>query len=272
MAKPELQIPKFPSADELFFTTQEERDDLKLEKVQDIDLTEIDSFPNHPFQVCDDEEMLSLAKSIQERGVLSPAIARMKGRRAELVSGHRRKRASEIAGLETMPVIIRKLTDEEATIIMCDSNVQREKVLPSEKAFAYKMRMEAVKRQGKRTDLTLSPVATKSDAAKYVGAEAGEGRDTVFRYVRLTELIPPLLQMVDEGKIAFRPAVELSYLPKNNQKIVLAAMEKEVCTPSLAQAIKMKQFSKEGKLTAEVIQSILMEQKANQKDESLQFS
>ena len=264
MAKPELK-PNLPTVDELF-TTQEERDDMQREKVQDVDLIEIDPFPNHPFQVRDDEEMLSLAQSIKERGVLSPAIARMKGKRAELVSGHRRKRACELVGLETMPVIIRKLTDEEATIIMCDSNVQREKILPSEKAFAYKMRMDAMKRPGKRTDLTLSPVGTRLDIAKSIGTEAGDSRNTVFRYIRLSELIPPLLQMVDESKIALRPAVELSYLPKSNQKTVLSAMEKEVCTPSLAQAIKMKQFHKEGKLTPEVIQSILQEQKPNQRE------
>jgi len=198
--------------------------------------------------------------------VLTPAIARISGERVELVSGHRRKRASELLGLDTMPVIIRELSDAEAAIIMCDSNTQREKVLPSEKAFAYKMKMEALKKQGKRTDLTLSPLATKLDVAKSIGVEAGESRDTVFRYIRLAELIQPLLEMVDESKIAFRPAVELSYLPKNKQTALLSAMEKEVCSPSLAQAIKMKQFHKEGKLTSEVIQSILQEQKPNQKE------
>ena len=264
MAKPEIE-PNLPTVDELF-TTQAERDDMQREKVQDIDLTEIDPFPNHPFQVRDDEEMLSLAQSIKERGVLSPAIARLKGERAELVSGHRRMRASELAGLETMPTIIRKLTDEEATIIMCDSNVQREKILPSEKAFAYKMKLDALKQQGKRTDLTSAPLEPKWRANAKVASDVNDSVAQIKRYIRLTELIAPLLQMVDEGKIAFRPAVELSYLPKNNQKVALSAMEKEVCTPSLAQAIKMKQFHKEGKLTPEVIQSIMMESKPNQKE------
>jgi len=264
MAKPKLK-PNLATVDELF-TTQKERDDAQLEKIQDIDLIEIYPFPNHPYKVRDDEEMLSLAESIKERGVLTPAIARMNDEHVELVSGHRRKRASELLGLDTMPVIIRELSDAEAAIIMCDSNVQREKVLPSEKAFAYKMKMEALKKQGKRTDLTLSPLATKLDVAKSIGADAGESRDTVFRYIRLTELIEPLLEMVDENKIAFRPAVELSYLPKNKQTVLLSVMEKELCSPSLAQAIKMKQFHKEGKLTAEVIQSILQEQKPNQKE------
>ncbi len=263
--------PKLASVDELLFTTQKERDDAKREKVYNTPLEQIDAFINHPFQVRDDAEMLALAESIKEYGVQLPAIAREKENgRLELISGHRRKRACELAGLSEMPVLTRQLSDEEAAIIMCDSNLQRETILPSEKAFAYKMKLDALKQQGRRTDLTSTPVARKlqgKETAELVGVEAGDSKDTVRRYIRLTELIPPLLQMVDEGKMAFRPAVEVSYLPKKSQRELLVAMEREVCTPSHAQAIKMKAFAQENKLTAEVIASIMQEAKPNQKEQ-----
>ncbi len=198
----------------------------------------------------------------------SPAIAREKeSGRYELISGHRRKRACELAGLSEMPLLVRQLSDEEAAIIMCDSNLQREKILPSEKAYAYKMKLDALKKQGKRTDLTSSPLATKLGTAGVIGGKAGDSRDTVYRYIRLTELISPMLQMVDEGKIAFRPAVEISYLPKKSQRDLLTAINREVCTPSLAQVLKMKLFANDGKLTVEVIASIMLEQKPNQKEQ-----
>ena len=263
--------PKLASVDELLFTTQKERDDAKREKVYNTPLEQIDAFINHPFQVRDDAEMLALAESIKEYGVQLPAIAREKENgRLELISGHRRKRACELAGLSEMPVLTRQLSDEEAAIIMCDSNLQRETILPSEKAFAYKMKLDALKQQGRRTDLTSTPVARKlqgKETAELVGVEAGDSKDTVRRYIRLTELIPPLLQMVDEGKMAFRPAVEVSYLPKKSQRELLVAMEREVCTPSHAQAIKMKAFAQEDKLTSEVIASIMQEAKPNQKEQ-----
>jgi ParB family chromosome partitioning protein len=257
---------KLATIDELFMV-QEERDDIKREKVYDLDISEIDDYPNHPFQVRDDEEMLSLAESIKEYGVLSPAIARKNGERCQLVSGHRRKRASELAGRDTVPVIIRQLTDDEACVLMCDSNLQRERVLPSEKARAYKMKLDALKRQGKRSDLTSTPVVAKLRIGDEVGQSNGDSREQVRRFIRLTELIEPLLQMVDDNKIAFRPAVELSYLNKTAQKAVFEAIESEVCTPSLAQAIKMKNFANEDKLNPEVILSIMQEQKPNQREQ-----
>ena len=259
---------KLAATSELLINTQEEHDNMQREKIYDTPLDQIDPFPEHPFQVRDDEEMLSIVESIKQYGVLSPAIARKKeDGRFELISGHRRKRASELAGLTEMPLLVRQLSNEEAAIIMCDSNLQRERILPSEKAHAYKMKLEALKKQGARSDLTSSPVATKSGTAGEIGEKAGDSKDTVYRFIRLTELIPPLLQLVDEGKIAFRPAVEISYLPKKNQRELLAAMEREVCSPSHAQALKMKAFAQEGNLTPEVITSIMMEQKGNQKEQ-----
>jgi len=259
---------KLAATSELLINTQEEHDNMQREKIYDTPLDQIDPFPEHPFQVRDDEEMLSIVESIKQYGVLSPAIARKKeDGRFELISGHRRKRASELAGLTEMPLLVRQLSNEEAAIIMCDSNLQRERILPSEKAHAYKMKLEALKKQGARSDLTSSPVATKSGTAGEIGEKAGDSKDTVYRFIRLTELIPPLLQLVDEGKIAFRPAVEISYLPKKNQRELLAAMEREVCSPSHAQALKMKAFAQEGNLTSEVITSIMMEQKGNQKEQ-----
>ena len=268
MAK-EIKL-NLPSVDDLF-STQEERDDAQREKVMQIPLAEISGFPNHPFKVRMDEAMQEMAQSVKEYGVLVPALVRPKeGGGYEMVAGHRRKAASELAGVETIPCIVRSLTDDEATIIMVDSNLQRERILPSEKAFAYKMKLEAMRRQGQRNDLTSPPLAGKlkgKESAEIIGDAAGESKDQVRRYIRLTELESPILDMVDENKIAFRPAVELSYLPKEQQKTLFDTMESEDCTPSLAQAIKMKQFSQEGRLNEDVILSILSEEKPNQKEQ-----
>ncbi|MDD3400364.1 MAG: ParB/RepB/Spo0J family partition protein [Eubacteriales bacterium] len=258
-----------PTVDDLF-STEESRAEEKLQKVQDLPLSEIDTFPDHPFQVKEDEAMLEMVDSIKQFGVLTPAVARQKeDGRYELISGHRRKRACELAGLETLPTVVRQMSRDEAIIFMVDSNLQREKILPSEKAFSLKMRLEAMKRQGQRTDLTCAPMEHKSENAKsrdILAEKTGDSREQIRRYIRLTELIPEVLQMVDEGDIAFRPAVEISYLPKEEQQALLETMECEDCTPSLAQAIKMKQFSQNGKLNDEVILSILSEEKPNQKE------
>lgn len=263
MAKPASKL-NFPSIDDLF-TTQAERDDAKREKVFDIPLGDIDSFPDHPYQVRYDDEMKKLAESIRDHGVLTPAIAREKDDgRYELVSGHRRKLAAELVGLETLPTIVRDMDRDAATVLMVNANLQREHVLPSEKAKAFKMKLEAMKRQGKRNDLTSSPMETRLRSDEIVAQEAGESRNQIQRYIRLTELIPETLQLVDEGKIAFRPAVELSYLTEEEQRDLLETMEQELATPSLAQAIKMKQFSQEGRLDSNVMLSILQEQKPNQ--------
>ena len=262
----EIKLP-LPAADDLF-STQAERDEAKREYVAEIPLTEISDFPDHPYKVKQDESMLELAASIRQKGVVNPALVRPKPEGGyEMVAGHRRKFASELAGKTVMPCIVRNLTDDEATIIMVDSNLQREKVLPSEKAFAYKMKLDAMKRQGKRTDLTSEPVAWKlkgKESAEILGEQVGESKDQVRRYIRLTELIPPILDMVDEGKIAMRPAVELSYLPKEQQQALFDTMELEDCTPSHAQAIKMRKFAEAGKLNEEVILSIMTEEKPNQ--------
>ena len=262
---------KLPSVDNLF-TTQEQRDEEKREKVRDIDITEISDFPNHPFKVKTDEKMLEMVDSIKEYGVLIPALVRPKSEGGyEMVAGHRRKMASELAGKEIMPCLVRKLTDDEAVVIMVDSNLQREEVLPSEKAFAYKMKLEAMKRQaGRPSKENLSPVATnlrgqRSD--EILGKQVGESKDQIRRYIRLTELIPSILDMVDEGKIAMRPAVEISYLPKKQQEQLLDTMEMEDCTPSHAQAIKMRQFSEKGTLNPDVILSIMTEEKPNQAEQ-----
>jgi len=264
MPKPVLK-PKLPSVDDLF-TTQAERDDMQREKVQDLSLDKIDSFPDHPFQVRIDDEMRELAENIREHGVLTPAIARRKDDgRYELVSGHRRKMASEIAGFSTLPTIVREMDRDSAIVFMVNANLQREHVLPSEKAKAFRMKLEAIKRQGTRTDLTSVPVAQKSKTSRQIiGEEAGESQDQVRRYIRLTELAPEILQMVDENKVAFRPAVEISYLTEEEQRDLVDTMDMELATPSLAQAIKLKQFSQEGKLNNNVILSILREQKPNQ--------
>ena len=261
----EIKLP-LPAADDLF-STQEERDEEKREYIADIPLTEISDFPDHPYKVKQDESMLELAASIREKGVVNPALVRPKPEGGyEMVAGHRRKFASELAGKVVMPCIVRNLTDDEATIIMVDSNLQREKVLPSEKAFAYKMKLDAMKRQGQRTDLTSTPVEQKLSkySVEILGEVVGESRSQIQRYIRLTELIPPILDMVDEGKIAMRPAVELSYLPKEQQQALFDTMELEDCTPSHAQAIKMRKFAEEGKLNEDVILSIMTEEKPNQ--------
>ena len=256
-----------PSADDLF-STQETRDDAQREKVQDIPLDLVDDFPDHPFHVRQDEAMSAMEQSIRTVGIQTPLIARRKDDgRYELISGHRRKFAAVLAGRETLPCIIRETTRDEAIIAMIDANLQREVILPSEKAFSYKMKLEAIKRQGERTDLTSTQVARKSrgkESAEIVGEVAGDGKDTVRRYIRLTELHPELLQLVDSGRIKFNPAVYLSYLWEEEQVALLETIQSEEATPSIAQAIKMKQFSEEGKLTPEVIQSIMAEEKPNQ--------
>lgn len=258
------------SVDDLF-TTQEERDAAKRETVVDIPLDEISDFPNQPFKVRIDEAMMEMAGSIKRYGVLVPCMVRPKeGGGYEMVAGHRRKMASELAQKPTMPCLVRDLTDDEAIIIMVDSNLQREKILPSEKAFAYKMKLEAMRRQqGERTDLTSVPPGQKSGqtSRELLASNSPDSNTQIQRYIRLTYLIPPRLDMVDEGRIAMRPAVELSYLPENEQTTLHEMMELEDCTPSHAQAIKMRQFSESGKLTEKVILSIMQEEKPNQKEQ-----
>ena len=249
------------------FQTDESREEAKLSKIRDIPISEIDEFPDHPFKVLMDEDMEQLVESIKRNGVMTPATVRLKeDGRYELISGHRRKKACELAGLETLKCEVKELTRDEAIIVMVESNLQRSVILPSEKAFAYKMRLEAMKRQGERSDLTSSPMGTKlrSDAA--LAEKVGESRNQIQRYIRLTELVPEILQMVDERQIAFRPAVEISYLTEEQQYTLLEAMEYNDATPSLAQAIKMKKYNQYGKLTSEVIQSIMEEEKPNQKE------
>jgi ParB family chromosome partitioning protein len=239
----------------------------KLPKIYDIPLSEIDDFPDHPFKVMLDEDMDQLVQSVKERGIITPITLRQKeDGRYEIVSGHRRKKACELAGLETVKSEIKELTRDEAIILMVESNYQRSSILPSEKAFAYKMRLEAMKRQGQRSDLTLSPVETKLRTSEMIAQSSGDSRAQVDRYIRLTELSPDLLNMVDETRIAFRPAVELSYLKEDEQQSLLEAMTYADATPSLAQAIKMKEFSRNGKLTPEVMESIMGEEKPNQKE------
>lgn len=249
------------------FSTDESRAEAQLEKVVTLNPTDISDFPNHPFKVRQDEAMAEMVDSVKQYGVLVPVLVRPKADGGyEMVAGHRRKCAATLAGITEMPCIVRNLTDDEATIIMVDSNLQRETILPSEKAFAYKMKLEAIKRQGQRSDLTSTPLVSKSRSNEELGQKNGDSREQVRRYIRLTELIPPILDMVDNGKIAFRPAVELSYLSKEQQQSLYDTMECEDCTPSLAQAIKMKEFSRDGKLTEEVILSIMQEEKPNQRE------
>ena len=253
-----------PSADDLF-TTQEERDQKNQEYVKDISIYEITDFPNHLFKVKMDDKMLETIESVRDHGVLVPALVREKPMGGyEMISGHRRKMASELAGKETMPCIVRNLSDDQAVIVMVDSNLQREEILPSEKAFAYKMKLEAMNRQGKRTDLTSTPLVSKFRTNEILAQEAGESRETIRRYIRLTELIPEILEMVDDKKISMRPAVELSYLTKEEQEILYDTMESEACTPSHAQAIKIRKFSAEGRLNEDVLLSIMAEEKPNQ--------
>ncbi len=252
--------PKLTSYDDIFQTT-DERVEANQEKVKEIPLSELHPFKNHPFKVLDDQAMLDTAESIAKHGVLVPAIARVLDNGGyELISGHRRKRASEIAGRETMPVIIREMDDDEATIIMVDSNIQRENILPSERAFAYKLKLDAIKHQGARTDLTSTQLAQKLSVEK-VGESAGISKDQVRRYIRLTELIPQFLDLVDNKKIAFNPAVELSFLKSDEQKQLLEVMEIEQNSPSLSQAQRLKKFSQEGKLTFDVMSAIMSEEK-----------
>lgn len=254
------------------FTTQEQRDAAKRDVVLDLPLDQIGDFPNHPFKVRQDEAMMEMMESVQLHGVLVPGLVRQLADGSyQMVSGHRRKLASRLAGLDTLPCIVRDLTDDEAIIVMVDSNLQREKVLPSEKAFAYKMKLDAMRRQqGERTDLTSAPVGQKFDgktSRELLAIESPDSHSQIQRYIRLTNLIPEILDMVDDGRIAFRPAVELSYLAEKEQRILYDAMGHADCTPSLAQAIKMKSFSREGKLSEAVILSIMEEEKPNQKEQ-----
>ena len=250
------------------FSTDESRAEAQLEKVVTLNPADISDFPNHPFKVKQDEAMAEMVDSVKQYGVLVPALVRPKADGGyEMVAGHRRKCAATLAGITEMPCIVRNLTDDEATIIMVDSNLQRETILPSEKAFAYKMKLDAMKRQGQRSDLTSRPLDTKSRSDEQLAKDSPDSARQIQRYIRLTELIPAILQMVDDGKIAFRPAVELSYLSSKQQEALYSTMECEDCTPSLAQAIKMKEFSKDGKLTEEVILSIMQEEKPNQREQ-----
>ena len=249
------------------FTTQAQREEEKLSKIRDIPLGLIDDFPDHPFKVRDDEDMLQLIESIRDRGVITLATVRQKeDGRYELISGHRRKRACELAGFQTLRCEVVDLSRDEATILMVESNFQRSQILPSEKAFAYKMRLDAMKRQGKRTDLTLSPVGTKLRTADELAQECGDSRNQIHRYVRLTNLVPELLEFVDQGRIKMRPAVELSYLDEDCQRDVVDEIDMNDATPSHDQTIRMRKFFEEGKLTTEVIQTIMSEEKPNQKE------
>lgn len=253
------------------FQSDESREEEKLSKIRDIPISEIDEFPDHPFKVLMDEDMEQLVESIKRNGVMTPATVRLKeDGRYELISGHRRKKACELAGLETLKCEVKELTRDEAIIVMVESNLQRSVILPSEKAFAYKMRLEAMNRQaGRPSKDNLTPMVSDLDTTRTnekLGKEVGESREQIRRYIRLTELVPEILQMVDERQIAFRPAVEISYLTEEQQYTLLEAMEYNDATPSLAQAIKMKKYNQDGKLTSEVIQSIMEEEKPNQKE------
>lgn len=258
-----------PTLDDLF-STQQEREDAKLERIRNIPLDLIDDFPDHPFHVRDDEDMTQLVESIKANGVLTPAVLRQKeDGRYEIVSGHRRKRACELAGLTTLRSEIKDLTRDEAIVYMVESNFQRTTILPSEKAFAYKMRLEAMKRQGQRTDLTSSPVATKLGQGRSdteLAEQVGESKDTIRRYIRLTNLVPELLQLVDEGRIKMRPAVELSYLDEDCQRDVALQIDIYDCTPSHDQTIRMRKMFESGKLTTEAVEAIMSEEKPNQRE------
>ena len=252
------------------FTTQAQRDEEQLSKIRDIPLELIDDFPDHPFKVRDDEDMMQLVESVKERGVITPATVRQKeDGRYELVSGHRRKRACELAGFETLRSEIVDLNRDEATILMVESNFQRSEILPSEKAFAYKMRLEALSRQGKRTDLTSNPLGRKSDGketAQIIGEQSGDSQTQVRRYIRLTNLVPELLEFVDEGRIKMRPAGELSYLDEDCQRDVVDEIDLNDATPSHDQTIRMRKLFNEGNLTTEAIHAVMSEEKPNQKE------
>lgn len=256
--------------DELFMTDRE-RAESRLPRIQDIPLMEIDDFPDHPFHVRLDADMDELVQSVKDRGIITPITLRQKeDGRYEIVSGHRRRKACELAGLDTVKAEVKDLSRDEAIILMVESNLQRTTILPSEKAFAYKMRLEAMNRQGQRTDLTYSPLGNKLEFAtssEELASKVGESKNQIYRYVRLTNLLPDLLSKVDEGKIAMRPAVEISYLAENEQQSLLDSIESEDSTPSYAQALKMRRFSQEGNLTDEVILSIMEEEKPNQKEQ-----
>ena len=269
MARSRKSSIELTAYDELF-QTDESRAEAALSKIRDIPISEIDEFPDHPFKVLMDEDMEQLVDSIKRNGVMTPATVRLKeDGRYELISGHRRKKACELAGLDTLKCEVKEFSRDEAIIVMVESNLQRTTILPSEKAFAYKMRLEAMNRQGKRTDLTCSPMGNKLQGKKSsdeLAEKVGESKNQIFRYIRLTELVPEILQMVDERQIAFRPAVEISYLSEEQQYTLLEAMEYNDATPSLAQAIKMKKYMQEGKLTDGVISSIMEEEKPNQRE------
>ena len=257
-----------PTLDDLF-STQQEREDAKLEKIRNIPLELIDDFPNHPFNVRDDDDMVQLVESIKTNGVLTPAVLRQKeDGRYELVSGHRRKRACELAGLTTLRSEIKDLTRDEAIVYMVESNFQRTTILPSEKAFAYKMRLEAIKRQGQRTDLTSATLLQKlgTTSREIIAENSGESHEQVRKYIRLTNLIPELLQLVDEGRIKMRPAVELSYLDEDSQRDVALQIDINDCTPSHDQTIRMRKMFESGKLTTEVVEAIMSEEKPNQRE------
>ena len=262
--KIDMQLPKITLDD--LFTTQQEREEQNLEKIVNIELDKLDNFVNHPFKVVENQEMYDLAQSIKERDVLVPAIVREKEKgRYELISGHRRKYASALAGKETLPCIVRNLSDDEATIMMVESNNQREKILPSEKAFSYKMKLDALSHQGERNDLTSAPVEHKLKSRDLMAKEIGESSSNIQRYIRLTNLTPKLLDMVDEERIAFRPAVELSYLTKDEQNSLLDYVEMFDSTPSLSQAIELKVLSQNNKLNLEIMEKIMGEEKPNQR-------
>lgn len=269
MPKETSQGMRLPSLDDLF-TSQKERDEADLKKIYEIPLSEIDPFPDHPFKVKDDEDMMNLVESVKTNGVLTPATVRKKeDGRYELLSGHRRMRACELAGIDKLRCEIVEMSRDEATVFMVESNFQRTTILPSEKAFAYKMRLEAMKRQGERTDLTSTPVGQKLKGTVSIdrlGEEVGDSSSQIQRYIRLTELIPELLELVDEGSMALRPAVEISYIPKGLQKEIFEMMDMEQCAPSHAQTIRMRKMLSEGKLTPEAIEAIMLEEKPNQKE------
>lgn len=268
--KEQKQDMKLPKLDDLF-TTQEERDYAVAEKVQEIDISKISNFPDHPFKVNDDEKMQDMVDSIKEHGVILPVIVRPKENGTyEMISGHRRKRACELAGVKQIRCIVKNLSDDEATILMVDSNIQREEILPSEKAFAYKMKLDAMKHQGKNIDIdeneTSAPMVQKLTSREILGEEMGESRENIRRYIRLTYLIPELLDEVDSKRIAFRPAVELSYLSDENQYVVLNKLEFDEVSPSLSQAIVLKKMQQEGTITEEKIEELLDKEKPNQKE------
>ena len=266
MAKEKREEIQFPSLDELF-SSQEEREDAKLKRIYEIPLTEIDPFPDHPYKVRDDEDMMNLVESVRINGIITPATVRKKeDGRYELLSGHRRKRACELAGLPTLRCDVVEMDRDEATVFMVESNFQRTTILPSEKAFAYKMRLEAMNRQGKRSDLTFSPLDKKLRSGLELSKDVGDSQAQIYRYIRLTELIPDILELVDEGNIALRPAVELSYIPKEIQEDIFNCIDMEQCTPTHSQAIRMRKMAGESKLTPESIEAVMLEEKPNQKE------